>query len=157
MTKEAFAREVTAAAEQLYRVAKSILANDADCEDAVSEAVLRAWIRRDTLRNEEYFRTWLTRIVIRESFRLAKKRRQTVPLEEADLLAAAPDETFTDLYRALARLPAELRVTVELRELEGFSVAETALLTGVKPVTVKKRHARAKALLRELLEGYEDG
>lgn len=156
MTKEDFEREVTRSAEQLYRIAKSILISDADCEDAVSDAVLRAWNKRGSLRDERNFRAWLIRIVIRESYRLCKRRKQTAPLTDADLIAAAPQETYPDLYRAIARLPADLRITVELRDLEGYSVEETARLTGVRAVTVKKRHARALVSLRQMLEGYEN-
>ena len=66
MDREAFAGRVTALQGSLYRVAASYLRGESDRLDAVSEAIAKAWEKRDTLRDEALFATWLTRILIRE-------------------------------------------------------------------------------------------
>ena len=65
MDKDEFARRAREATQSLYRVACAYLASPPDRDDAVQEALLRAWEKRRTLREEQYFKTWLTRILIR--------------------------------------------------------------------------------------------
>ena len=65
MDKDEFSRRARDATQSLYRVACAYLASPPDRDDAVQEALLRAWEKRRTLREEQYFKTWLTRILIR--------------------------------------------------------------------------------------------
>ena len=67
MDKQTFSDEVRRMERSLYRVAMSYTGNAPDAADAVQEALLRAWNRRGTLRDEQYFGTWLMRILINES------------------------------------------------------------------------------------------
>lgn len=67
MDKQTFSEAVQRMERSLYRVAMSYTGNVPDAADAVQEALLRAWNRRDTLRDERYFDTWLMRVVINES------------------------------------------------------------------------------------------
>ena len=77
-----FIAQVEAASDMMYRVAWSILQNDADVQDALQDAVLKAWEKRDRLREEKYFRTWITRILINTCYDTKKKRRPGVSLEK---------------------------------------------------------------------------
>lgn len=77
MDKEAFANVVLSSTDSLYRISKSILKNDADCEDAVQEAIAIGFSKLDTLRQDAYAKTWLTRILIHECYGLLKKREKT--------------------------------------------------------------------------------
>lgn len=158
MDRSEFTAQVLAAETGLYRVAKSILLRDEDCADAVQEAVLRAWEKRNTLRQPEFFRTWLTRILINECNRLAKFRRTDVPLEDcAELAAPDGSEVDRELRECLLCLPVKLRTAVVLYYIEGYSVAETAKLTRVPAGTVKSRLSRARTLLRRELSDTEPG
>lgn len=158
MDKTEFSARVLAAETGLYRVAKTILPQGTDCEDAVQETLLRAWEKRNTLRQPEFFRTWLTRILINECNRMAKNRRTDVPLEECCALTA-PDgsEVDTELRECILRLPLKLRTTVTLYYIEGYSVGEIAKLTRVPSGTVKSRLSRSRDLLREQLSDTEFG
>ena len=93
MDRERFIAEIEACSGMMYRVAWSILRNDADCEDALQEAALKAWEKRGKLRDERYFRTWLTRILINACYDTQRRRRRTVPLDEVpeQAAASAPD------------------------------------------------------------------
>ena len=76
-----FETEAEACAGLMYRVAYTILRNDADCQDAVQEALLKAWMKRNQLRNERYFRTWLVRILSNASHDILGKRKRSIPME----------------------------------------------------------------------------
>ena len=97
MDRDSFIAEIEACSGMMYRVAWSILRNNADCEDALQEAALKAWEKRGHLRNEAYFRTWITRILINACYDTQRKRRRVIPLDEVAERAAAasPDPTLT--------------------------------------------------------------
>lgn len=157
MDKQTFTNHVLSAGDSFYRVAKSILINESDCEDAVQETILRAWEKRDTLREEQYFKTWMTRILINTCYRIAKKRPETVPLELCtDLRAPDGEPVDTALRVAILQLPQKYRVTVVLYYLEGYSVPEVGRLTKVPAGTVKSRLNKARKLLRETLSQQEE-
>lgn len=80
MDKEAFADVVLSSTDSLYRISKSILKNDADCEDAVQEAIATGFGKLSTLRQEAYAKTWLTRILIFECYSLLKKREKSAAI-----------------------------------------------------------------------------
>lgn len=82
MTKDEFASRVTAVQDKLYRVARGYLRGESDCLDAVSEAILTAWQKRNTLRQEQYFELWLLRILSRECINIQRKQKRMVPVEQ---------------------------------------------------------------------------
>lgn len=157
MNQQTFAAEVLAAEGSLYRVARTILPYGSDCEDAVQEAICKAWEKRNTLRQPEYFRTWLTRILIHECYRLARSRPDSVPLEDCEqLLTTEGEPVDMDLRRAVLSLPAKFRLPVVLYYVEGYSVGETAQLLRIPAGTVKSRLNKARKMLRETLQEREE-
>lgn len=76
MNQEEFAQVVVEATDSLYRVSFAILGNDTDCKDAISEAIVTAFSKLYTLRNANYAKTWLTRILIHECYRILKTRKR---------------------------------------------------------------------------------
>lgn len=147
MDRDSFIAEIEACSGMMYRVAWSILRNNADCEDALQEAALKAWEKRGHLRNEAYFRTWITRILINACYDTQRKRRRVIPLDEVAERAAAasPDPTLT---LALEALPEKLRLPLTLHYLEGFSVEEIARILRIPAGTVKSRLHQARSQLR---------
>ena len=83
MNKEQFTAEVLKAEKSLYHIAKSILKNDEDCADAMQNAILSAYQKLHTLKNEVYFKTWITRILINESYQLIRERKKQVSYEDS--------------------------------------------------------------------------
>ena len=81
MDKEAFASELEAYQSMLYRVAYTILRDDDACRDALQDAALKAWEKRFTLREPNFFRTWITRILINACHDIHRKRRRLVCME----------------------------------------------------------------------------
>ena len=90
MDRERFIAEIEACSGMLYRVAWSILRNNADCEDALQDTALKAWEKRNRLRDDRFFRTWITRILINACYDTQRKRRRTVPLEMIFLPSSLP-------------------------------------------------------------------
>lgn len=150
MDKETFSTLVHEQQRQLYRIAVSYTASSADAEDAMQEALLRAWKRRDTLRNPAYFSTWLNRILINECKTLLRKRKRQLPTADLPNLAAPPpDEQAMPCGRALFALPEKYRVPLVLNLLEGYTLREIAAMLSLPVGTVKTRIARAKQKLEQ--------
>lgn len=150
MDKETFSRLVLAQQRQMYRIAVSYTASSADAEDAMQEALLRAWNRRDTLREPAYFSTWLNRILINECKTLLRKRKRQATVPDMPLIVCAPpDEQSLALRMALFSLPEKYRVPLMLNLLEGYTLQETAALLSLPLSTVKTRVARAKKKLEQ--------
>ena len=153
MLQADFIQRVRACERRLYRVARTMLPQESDCEDAVQEALLRAWDRRETLRQEAYFDTWLIRILINQCKTFYRRR----PPEPAELTEDIPQVTSeeTPLLEALMGLPRKQRVTLELHYIEGYSVAETARILRLPEGTVKWRLKRGRELLKQSLNREE--
>lgn len=150
MDKETFSGLVQAQQRQMYRIALSYTASTADAEDAMQEALLRAWNRRSTLREPAYFATWLNRILINECKTLLRRRRREAAVPDMPLIAVPPpDEQAMALRQALFALPEKYRVPLVLTLLEGYTLKETALLLSLPLNTVKTRVARAKRKLEQ--------
>ena len=151
MTNEEFAKIATDTAEVMYRVSKSILKRDEDCEDAVHEAIVKAFSKLYSLKNDSFAKTWLIRIVINECYAILRKRKREIYSEEITE-EEAEKQDYSELYTALNRLPADYRVTIVLYSIEGYSVSETADILKVSEGTVKSRLSRGRKKLRSFLE-----
>lgn len=152
MTRDDFAARVTAAQGRLYRVARGYLRQEADCLDAISEAIARAWHKLPTLRQEQYFDTWLTRILIRECVNVQRRQKRVTPVDALPESMAAADSGGEALCAALDELPQKLRMVAVLHYMEGYTVAETAQILRVPKGTVCSRLKTAREKLRVLLE-----
>lgn len=151
MEKEAFGKLILENQQQLYRIAKSILKRDEDCADAAQEAIVKAFEKLHTLREDAYAKTWLIRILIHECYRLSKNRGRELALDENWMKEQPGKEGYASLYEALAVLPKEFRVVLVLHYLEGFSVQEMGEMLEISPGTVKSRLHRGREKLRILL------
>ena len=154
---------------RLYRIARSIVRDDSEAEDALQEAYVRAFSNLDSFRGEARLGTWLARIVINEALgRLRRRGATVIPLE------AGMDDSETSLEDSIAgddeqqpdriamrgeirrlmearidTLPEAFRTVFMLRAVEEFSVEEVASALGLPEATVRTRFFRARGLLRE--------
>ena len=155
MDSREFAERVEAMQGALYRVAYGLLLNRADCADAVQDALLRAWEKRRTLKDEAFFGTWLTRILINECYAVLRRRKTALPIDALPEPAAPPDADPA-LHDAIARLDEKLRLPIVLYYMEGYAVKDIARMLRLPAGTVKTRLARARALLRlQLSDEYD--
>ena len=155
----------------LFRTARSILKDDAETEDALQEAYLRAWRCLAGFRADSKLSTWLVRIVINESLgRLRRRGAQVIPLDTAmdftddqtqawmqDDPDQRPDrvamraEVRRLMETRIDTLPDAFRTVFMLRAVEELSVEEVAAALEIPEATVRTRFFRARGLLREAL------
>ena len=163
---------------RLYRVARAMLRDSAEAEDALQDAYLAAFQAMGNYRGESSLATWLSRVVVNQC--LGRLRRQArrdniVPMVSMDSAeeqehAAMPSENFEAPDHALARaelravlerkldeLPEAFRTVFMLRCVEELTVEETAQILNIPEATVRTRHFRARGLLRESLAQDIDG
>ncbi len=149
---------------RLYRLARSIVRDEAEAEDVVQETYVRALSHLDEFRGEASLTTWLARIAANEALGRLRRRRPTVDLAQAENVvplpgvgainpesAAARREVRRVIERAVDALPANFRTVFMLRAVEQMSIEETAALLEIPPETVKTRFHRANRLLRQAL------
>lgn len=150
MDKLEFERRCMACAGRLHRIALAMLAREADGEDAVQEALVRAWIGLKTLREPQYFETWLCRILINECKRMLRQRKRQAMAELSDALPA-PKPPNPALWEALRRLDVKERLPLTLHHAEGYTIAQCAHLLHLPQSTVKWRIHQGKQKLAKLL------
>ena len=101
MTKDDFSLKILECERTLYRISMSMLKNETDCEDAVQMAILTAFEKLDTLKNEQYFKTWLVRILInvcnkqlneRKKLSVLRTQQKLIPLLSLLLLIIQKSE-----------------------------------------------------------------
>ena len=162
---------------RLFRVARSVLKDNAEAEDAVQETYLRAFAHLSGYAGTASLSTWLTRIVLNEALGRLRRRRSMIELDKIAEPAAGADATagrvipfplaqptILDpehvaaraeinrlLEQAIDELPSAFRTAFTLRFVEQMSIEETASCLGIPPETVKTRVHRAKRRLRQAL------
>jgi RNA polymerase sigma-70 factor, ECF subfamily len=152
--KEAFCNLIRINKIAIYRVAKSILNNQEDIEDAVSEAILKAYKNIQALKQEVFFKTWLIRIVINESNNLYKKRAKEIAVDKDHFKNIKVNDNYKDLslYNAINSLDEDLRITTILFYFEDMKYKDIAKVLNVKEGTIKSRLSRAKEKLYNILK-----
>lgn len=147
-----FQTNILTCEEMLYRVAKSICFNECDCEDAVQESILNAYGNLDSLRDEKYFRTWLTRILINECYKINKKKSRQACFDDYLFVEETKETEYSYVFEAIMCLPEKIRVAVQLHYVEGYSVDETASILRIPSGTVKSRLSQGRKKLKSILE-----
>ena len=156
---------------RLYRLARGILRDEGETEEAVQEGYFRALTHLDGFKGQASLATWLARIVANEALGRLRRRRPSIGIENlensspsdspfgtagADTSpehAAARREVRRAIESAIDALPAPFRIVFVLRAVEQLSTGETAISLGIPEETVKTRLHRANKLLRETLSG----
>jgi RNA polymerase sigma-70 factor (ECF subfamily) len=159
---------------KLFRIARAILKDDTEAEDALQEAYILAYRNIGDYRADAQLGTWLTRITINQALmRLRKQKRERVVIpfatgqtadgmtdrgevadERAELPSAAAHraEIRRILERRIDELPDAFRTVFVMREVEDMTVQETAECLSLPAATVRTRLFRARAMLREALQ-----
>ena len=136
----------------LYRIARSYLNDDQEAEDAVQDALIRAWEKRETLRDIHQFKPWLTRILSNRCKDMLRKRKRWIffPLEEDTVQVEMP-QTENAVMEAMKKLKPELRIVMTLHYVDGYSIQEMADALGIPTGTIKTRMRNARKQLSKIL------
>lgn len=163
-------RIIKAHNQRLYRLVRAVLRNNADAEEVLQEAYLKAFTHLDGFNGEAALATWLSRIALNAALmRLrARKRQKRAPepgLAEAEVIPFPLSSSTIDPERVMAQrqllalveeatdaLPEPFRLVFVARVIEGLSLEETAALLDLPAATVKTRLHRARKLIRTRLE-----
>jgi RNA polymerase sigma-70 factor (ECF subfamily) len=159
--------------QRLFRIARSILRDDAEAEDVIQDAFIKAFTEIESLRQDDSIGAWLAQITVRLAIsrgRQLKRRQQTfVPDVDGERASDRHDAETDDpnperlaamsdvrklIEREIDRLPDGFREVFMARVVEQMSIEETAAALDVRPETVKTRLHRAKMMLRAGLEEH---
>jgi len=162
---------------RIHRLVARLLGVDHGAiDDVVQDVFVRAYFSLDKFRQDAQFGTWITRIAINRARDELKKQSGRVPFDEefgegalGKLQASIgidtadeeqPEETHNLagrlVTRAVAELPERFRITIMLKDIEGYSYQEVSEILKCSLGTVKSRHARGRAKLKQLLSPYLD-
>jgi RNA polymerase sigma factor (sigma-70 family) len=156
---DAFGRLAADAIDHMHAVAWLILRNQHDAEDAVQEALVRAWRELPRLRDSDRFDAWLRRLLVNACHDVGRRQRRhaAVRLVELRVDPAGVDgwravEDRERLGRAFERLPLDQRTVLALMHYAGLTGPEIAVAVGAPLATVKSRLRYASSAMRAALE-----
>lgn len=135
----------------MYRLAFSILRNDADAQDAVSDAIVLAFEKCHQLRKRSSAKSWLMQILVNSSKKIAVQSNKYVLLENEIQYEQAEEFKDDDMWETVMELDEEFREVVVLYYYEQFSVREIGKMLRVPEGTVKSRLARAREKLLRII------
>lgn len=141
--------------DRFYTVARRVLGDDRESEDAVQRAFLQVFLKAGQYRDRWQGSTWLYRILTNICIDAWRKRQHEIRTIQAldSPGVSSPPARHGDLDRALAKLPVEARAILLLRYAEDLSYQEIARVRGISVNTVKSQLRRGKQLLRRYLKG----
>lgn len=150
--KEQFSELIRKYNPDMYRLAAGILQNCQDAEDAVSEAVLRAYENLGKLRSTEKFKAWIMQITANEARKIYARRKRTFTSEYLEELMPVFEDEHHELWDSVMKLDVVFREAIILFYYDRLSIREIAQVLKVKEGTVKSRLSRGKKQLKEMLE-----
>ena len=147
MTKEVFTELVLKNEDILYKIAMSMLKNEADAQDAMQSAILKAFERLSTLKHEEYFRTWLVRILINICNKQLRQRNRTIEWNGNGAISVS-SEVEVEVRTAVEALPMKIRQIIILYYSEQFTTKEISSILRIPKGTVLSRLHKGRKMLR---------
>lgn len=136
----------------IYRVARGILKSEHDIEDAIQNTVVKAYEKINTLKKDEFFKTWLIRILINECNEIIRKNKRIETINNG-----SNEERYNDTYEnidlinAINELNEELRITTVLFYFEDMPIKDIAITLKIPEGTVRSRLSRAREKLRYMM------
>lgn len=156
--KEAFSQLMKQEGKSMYKVAKAILKSDEDVADAMQETALSCWEKIETLQQEQYFRTWLIRILINHCNAIYRKKSRYV-LKEVLLEHATAEDVYANVewMDLLQCLDKKYRTVIVLYCAEGFKVREIAKILNISESAVKERMSTARRKIKKYYKRGKEG
>ncbi len=151
--KEAFSILIKENLKSLYTVAKGILNSEYDIEDAIQNTILKSYEKIEYLKNEEYFKTWLTRILINECNNIIRKNKKVTYIEDSQINNEVYEDKYKnlDLIRAMDSLNSNLRITMWLFYFNDMTIEEISDTLKVPKGTIKSRLNRGREKIYNIM------
>jgi RNA polymerase sigma factor, sigma-70 family len=152
--KEAFSRLIHCYKASMYRIAKGILNNPADIEDAIGETILKAYVNLNSIKNNSSFKYWILKILINECYTIINKKKREISSEDNILMLEKYEDKYTnlDLKKAVDSLEMEQKIVILLFYYEDMTLKDIARTLNLSEGTIKSRLSRAKKRLRQVVE-----
>lgn len=162
--EEAFIERLNVDQHRMYSIAYSYMRNEADALDAVQETVSRVWAKRRTLRQPEYFTTWVIRILIRVCMDERKKRKRELPLatekieigSTSTVTAMSDTAQKIDMEALVTALPPKYRMVIVLKYYRDMTITEIAELLERPDGTIRTWLNKALKMMRVETQDKEE-
>lgn len=154
--QDEFCSKVKQCEKAMYFLAFSIVRNEQDAADVTSEAILRAFVNINALKNDDLFKPWILKIVHNTAIELVRKNSKIIDIDELNDKAEQSKEndveTTIALRQAIENLKQPYRTVVILFYYENLSTAQIAKITGVSILNVRQQLSRARKQLKKVLK-----
>ncbi|WP_040210427.1 sigma-70 family RNA polymerase sigma factor [Clostridium polynesiense] len=150
--KDSFIHLIEHLESYMYKVSKSMLYSDSDCADAIQETILKAYKNIASIKNPQFFKTWLIRILINECNKINNYKKKVIPMEE--IFPDSQGTGITDslsIEHSISLLEDDLKEAVILYYFEDLPVKEISRVLNIPEGTVKSRLSRARVKLAKSL------
>lgn len=154
LKKDEFCKYIKMYESSLYVLAYSILHNDTDAAECISEAILRAYKNLDSLKNVKSFKPWIMMIVHNTGVEMIRKNAKNMLVEEMEEYVYEQKDIDEEMNvkEAINSLRSPYDKVVMLYYYEGFKVSEIAKITNSNSIRVRKQLQRAREMLKEILK-----
>ena len=132
-----------------YKTARAILSNDEDATDAIQETILTCWEKLEGLKEDRFFRTWVTRILINKCYDILRTNQKVIYMEDYPEIPTWEEENPAEWKEMLSVLEEDYRLVVTLYYAQGFKTKEIARILGMPDSTVRTKLARAREQLKK--------
>ena len=153
--KEAFINLIEENLISMYRFAKGILLSQEDIDDAIQNTILLSYKNINTLKKDEFFKTWLIRILINECNKIYNFNKKYIDFNEIKENYTNDEYENFDLKKAIQSLSEDLRLPIVLFYFEDMQISEIADLMNIPIGTVKSRLSRAKIKIAQFVKEEE--
>lgn len=161
--KEAFTKIIIEIENELYKIARLRLKNEDDIDDAIQETMIKAFKSIKKLKNEEYFKTWIIKILINSCNNIyRKKKKKEISIEDyskelkSEINKLEHVENELDFYSIIKVLDYEEKIILVLFYMENFTTKEISKIIKLNSNTVKSKLLRAKNKLKEVYGGERE-
>lgn len=153
--KDAFCELIKINEKAMYSLAFSLVRNEADAAEVISESIYRAYKNIASLKNGKAFKTWILKIIHHTAVEYIRKNTHITPMEEIERINKNDNnniETKISLRQAVEKLKQPYRTVVLLFYYEDLSIMEISKITNTTVITVKQQLSRSRKQLRKILK-----
>lgn len=148
---DAFAELMQSQMQNMYKTARAMLRDDEDAADAISDTILVCWEKMDQLKKAEFFKTWMTRILINKCNDYLRQRKKMYPVEEVEETPVSSEEYENVEWMEMMRnLDEKYRLVMILYYVNGLKTTEISSVLHIPDSTVRTRLARGRSRMAEL-------
>lgn len=137
--------------KRMYRVAIMMLKNDQDAADAIQETTLKCWEKLGQLRNEDYFETWLMRILINQCKNILQEKKKCICVDELPEIVHEDKYDILEWKEILSKVNAKYGIVLELYYVDGYSTKEIAKILHITELNVRTRMKRGREQLERMV------